>query len=145
MINYQQEFMCMAEQEIAPLAELEWEESGHPTEPLRIDWERYFDLEDQGVLKLFTARYEGNLVGYFVVIYINPLTTKGNPIAIYDAAYVDRNHRGIGRKLFSFVEKCVKEDGIQRVLASSSAKNPIGNLLERMGYQEIETKYEKVI
>jgi GNAT superfamily N-acetyltransferase len=145
MVTYQQEFMCMAEQEIAPLAELEWEESGHPTETLCIDWERYFDFEEQGILKFFTARDEGKLVGYFVVIYSVPFTTVGSPLAVYDAAYVDREYRGIGRKLFAFVEKCVKEDGIHRVLASSSVKNPIGNLLERMGYQEIETKYEKVI
>lgn len=145
MITYQQEFMCMAEDEIAPLAELEWEESGHPTETLCIDWDTYFDLEERGVLKFFTARDDGKLVGYFVVIYHTPLTTKGSPVAAYDSVYVSREHRGIGRKLFEFTEKCVREDGIYRVVASSSAKNPIGKLLERMGYQEIETKYEKVI
>ena len=58
MIKYQQEFLSQVEEEITPLAELEWEESGHPTEPL---------------------------------------------------------------------------------------KNPIGNFLTRMGYNEVETKYEKVL
>tara|TARA_R110002153_G_scaffold3546_1_gene17027 strand:+ start:751 stop:852 length:102 start_codon:yes stop_codon:yes gene_type:complete len=33
MIKYQQEFLSQVEEEITPLAELEWEESGHPTEP----------------------------------------------------------------------------------------------------------------
>jgi hypothetical protein len=37
VIKYQQEFLCLAEQEVTPLAELEWEESGHPTETLVID------------------------------------------------------------------------------------------------------------
>ena len=144
-VKYQQEFLCVAQEEIAPLAELEWEESGHPTEALCIDWDSYFDLEEKGLLKFFTARVEGRLAGYFVVIYMNPFTTKGKPIAIYDSVYVCRDYRGIGKKLFSFVEGCVKEDGVDRVLASSSAKNPIGSFLERMGYYEIETKYEKVL
>jgi hypothetical protein len=39
----------------------------------------------------------------------------------------------------------MKEDGIYRVVASSSIKNPIGKFLTRMGYNEIETKYEKVL
>lgn len=137
--------MCVAEQEIAPLAELEWEESGHPTETLCIDWDRYFHLEEQGVLKFFTARDGDRLVGYFVVIYVEPFTTKGSPVAVYDAVYVDREYRGIGRKLFRFTEECIREDGIYRVVASSSVKNPIGKLLERMGYFEVETKYEKVL
>ena len=144
-IKYQQEFLCFAEEEVSPLAELEWAESGHPTESLCIDWDSYLKLEEQGVLKFFTARDENKLAGYFVVMYTTPFTTKGSPIAIYDAVYVDRAYRGLGKELFSFVEKCVREDGIHRVLASSSAKNPICKLLERMGYTEIETKYEKVI
>ena len=51
----------------------------------------------------------------------------------------------VARRLFSFVESCIKEDGIYRVVASSSKKNPIGTFLNRLGYNEIETKYEKVL
>ena len=145
MVKYQQEFLCFAEEEVTPLAELEWGESGHPTETLCIDWDSYLKLEEQGMLKFFTARVEGKLAGYFVVIYTVPFTTKGSPLAIYDAVYVDRAYRGIGKDLFAFVEKCIREDGIYRVLANSSAKNPIGKFLERMGYKELDTKYEKAL
>ena len=145
--TYQQEFLCHSEDEVRPLAELEWEESGHPTEDLVIDWDSYFSLEEAGLLKFFTARKDNLLVGYFVVIVTQPFTTKGQLVACYDAVYVHKDHRKsmVARRLFKFVEACIKEDGIYRVVASSSKKNPVGTFLGRLGYSEIETKYEKVL
>jgi GNAT superfamily N-acetyltransferase len=147
MVKYQQEFLSLAEDEVTPLAALEWKESGHPTQELHINWDEYFRLEEAGHLKFFTARKEEMLIGYFVVLVVAPLTSKYNPMGVYDAVYVHKDHRKstVGKRLFKFVETCMKEDGIYRVLASSSAKNPIGNFLTRMGYHEIETKYEKVL
>jgi len=147
VIKYQQEFLCLAEQEVTPLAELEWEESGHPTETLVIDWESYFALEEVGRLKFFTARKDGLLIGYFVVIITSPLTTKGELVGSYDAVYVHKDYRKstVARRLFKFVEDCMKEDGIYRLIASSSSKNPIGRFLNRLGYKEVETKYERVL
>jgi len=146
MISYQQEFLSLCEQEVAPLAEMEWEESGHPTEGLCIDWDQYFALEEAGCLKFFTARDGTELVGYIVVIVVSPLTTKGSLLAVLDSVYVAKSHRGkTGYKLFQFVETCMKEDGVYRIMASSSAKNPIGPFLERMGYCEVETKYERAL
>ena len=60
VVKYQQEFLSHAEQEVTPLAELEWEESGHPTENLVIDWDTYFAYEGAGRLKFFTARDSGS-------------------------------------------------------------------------------------
>lgn len=146
MITYQQEFLSMCEHEVTPLAELEWEESGHPTEGLCIDWEQYFALEEVGALKFFTARKNKELVGYIVVIIMSPLTTKGSLVAVLDSVYVAKPYRGkTGRKLFDFVEICIRDDGVYRIVASSSAKNPIGAFLERMEYCEVETKYEKAL
>ena len=146
-VNYRQELISYAKDEIEPLAELEWEESGHPTQELKIDWDAYYDLESRGVLKFFTARQEGKLIGYFVVLCVTPLTAKGETIGYYDSVYVHKDYRksSVGKRLFKFVETCIKEDGIERVIASSSKKNPIGKFLNRMGYFEIETKYEKVL
>lgn len=147
VVKYQQEFLSLAEEEVAPLAHTEWEESGHPTSTLVIDWDSYFALEEIGRLKFFTARKDGILIGYFVVIITSPFTLKGELAGCYEAVYVDKDHRKsrVAYKLFKFVEACMKEDGVYRLVASSSKKNPIGNFLNRMGYSEMETKYEKVL
>ena len=70
---------------------------------------------------------------------------RGRRYAVIDAIYVAKEHRGIGRALFAFVEDCLKVEGIERLIASSSTLNPIGVFLSRIGYQEAETKYEKVL
>ena len=146
MTSYQQELLSLCEGEVAPLAEMEWQESGHPTESLCIDWDQYFALEDAGMLRFFTARKDGELVGYIVAIISSPLTTKGSLLAVLDSVYVAKPHRGrTGLRLFNFVEECMKQDGVYRIMASSSAKNPIGAFLERMGYYEVETKYERAL
>lgn len=147
MISLKQEILSLCEQEVAPLAEMEWAESGHPTEGLYIDWDQYFALEDAGVLKFFTARTEeGVLVGYIVVVVMSPLTTKGSLVAVLDSVYVAKRYRGMtGRRMFNFVEECMREDGVYRIMASSSAKNPIDAFLERMGYGVVETKFEKAL
>ena len=146
-ITYQEEFISYARHEVEPLAELEWEESGHPDCTLVIDWAAYFKMEEEGKIKFFTARAEGKLVGYFVVIIGSTLTTMGELVAAYDSVYVHKDYRKstVGKRMFDYVEKCIKEDGISRAVASSSSKNPIGNFLTRLGYNEIETKYEKVL
>lgn len=144
-VEFQQEFIVNCYKEIEPLARLEWEESGHPTEPLEIDWDTYFNLEGSGALKLYTCRHKDLLVGYFTVVLIRPLTMKNTPTAVLDAVYISKDHRGIGRRMFQCVEQNLKEEGYNRVLASSSVKNPIDDFLLRMGYTEAETKYEKVI
>jgi GNAT superfamily N-acetyltransferase len=147
MISYKQEFLIIAEQEVAPLAVLEWDESGHPTEDLDIDWVSYLSLEAEGKLKFFTARDDGLLIGYFVVLIMSPLTCKHEVMGYYDAVYVHKDYRKstVARRLFKFVEDCLREDKIYRVIASSSSKKPISKLLTRMGYTEIETKHEKVL
>ena len=144
-VKYRQEVLSLCEGEVEPLALLEWNESGSDTRDLNIDWESYFILEQQGKLKFFTVRKEGLLIGYFLVVVVAPLTIKGELMGCYDAVYVHKDYRKstVGKRLFKFVEECMKEDGISRVMASSSKKNPIGNFLTRMGYHEVETKYEK--
>jgi len=146
-ITYQQEFLSMCQDEVIPLTKDEWLESGHPTKELNIDCEAYSNMEYHGKLKFFTARDGKELVGYFIVILANPLTCKDILMGYYDSVYVVKSHRKslVGMNLFKFVESCLKEDGVDSVVASSSKLNPIGNFLNRLGYNEIETKYEKVL
>jgi len=145
-VEYKQEFLFLVQDEVQPLAELEWEESGHPTKELCIDWHTYTQLEDLGKLRFYTARVEGKLIGYFVVLVAAPLTTI-EVVGCYDSVYVHPDYRKsrVFMTLLKFVEKCLKDEGVTSVVASSSEKNPIDKLLSRVGYSPIETKHEKVL
>ena len=74
-VEYKQEFLHLTRDEVQPLAEEEWEESGHPTKELCINWDTYSELEGAGRLQFYTARADEKLIGYFVVLVGYPLTT----------------------------------------------------------------------
>ena len=146
-ITYQEEFISYARHEVEPLAELEWEESGHPTEALSIDWDAYYDLEGRSLLKFFTARKDGLLVGYFVVILSGLLTSKGEVIAIYDSVYVHKDYRKstVGKRMFDFVEKCLKEDGVSVLAINTKVHAPFDNLMQFLKFSLVERIYSKYI
>ena len=146
-VKLQQEFISYISYEIEPLAVDEWEESGDPTEALDINWEGYFALESSGNLKVFTARLDEELVGYIVVVTVAPLTNRTKVIGYFDSVFVVKSERksSIARRLIKFTEGCLKKDGINTVIASSSEQNPIGNFLTRLGYEAFETKHKKVL
>lgn len=148
-ITYQQESLVTVMSEIDELARLEWEEVQHDTDEkcLEPDWELFLILEDRGYLKIFTARSCGKLVGYFFAT-INPdLHSKGNFFVGNDAIFLHPNYRKgrVGIKLFQFTEKCLAEDGYDRLYVTTTEKNKIDRLMSYMGYKKVETRFLKKI
>ena len=144
-VNYQQEFLYDIRSEMEPLIEKDWQEVGSTDAPLNVDWEAYFLLEDTGKLKTFTARKNGDLIGYFLTISFNSLQSKGHTLITNDAIYVDPDHRGIGKHLFTFVERCLREDGHDSLIVTTTERYRIDRFLECMGYNKIETRFKKVL
>ena len=60
-MNYQQEFLDQVENDILVLIDLHYEEIALNQDKIKLnpDWEVYRALEDQGKLKVFTARSRG--------------------------------------------------------------------------------------
>lgn len=114
---------------------------------LNMDWDTYAKLEELGMLKIFTARDDSILVGYLWVIVSPNIHSKGSYTACDDGLFVVSSHRSksIAVKLIQFVEKCLKEDGIKTLHLVGTAEKPIDSLVERMGYNKIETKFQKVL
>jgi GNAT superfamily N-acetyltransferase len=130
-----------------PLLQQDWEEVGDHTLPLEPDVDAYLNLEDSGIIKTFTARVDNKLVGYFVVICSPSLQSKNAKIATNDVIFVDKAYRKllVGPRLFKFVERCLKEDGYERLYVATTEKHKIDDGLTRMGYRKIETRFEKVL
>jgi GNAT superfamily N-acetyltransferase len=145
--RFQQEFLSTVADEIHPLLQEDWDEIGDDHLPLDPDFEGYEELEARNLLRIFTARVDGTLAGYFVVIYVPSLQSKGQHLAINDTIFISKAYRGkmLGARLFKFAEQCVKEDGFERLYVVVTEKNDIGDNLCRMGYNKIETRYEKVL
>ena len=108
MITYQQESLVTTKEDARPLLEKHWEEIALNKDTIKLnpDWDAYADLEDAGILKIFTARSDGNLIGYFVVFVRSHIHYKDNLFAYNDILYLDKDYRKgfTGAKLMKFAE-----------------------------------------
>ena len=149
MIKYQQEFIDSVKSDILPLLHLDWLEIEHQKDIREFDpdWETYEALEQAGILKVFTVRSEGKLVGYYSCVVSPSLHSRGLLQAAVDAIYLHPDYRkGLtGYKLIKFAEKCLKEDNVKIILLGTTEVNPIDPLLLKLGYSKTEAKFEKVL
>lgn len=148
-INYQQEFLSSVKPDILPLLYLDWQEIEHlkGVRDFDPDWDAYETLELANLLRVFTVRAEGKLVGYYSCIISPSLHCKGLLQANAEVVYLHKDYRKglVGYKLFKFAEKCLKEDGIKVLHLTTTEVNPIDPVLSKLGYTKIETKFEKVL
>jgi GNAT superfamily N-acetyltransferase len=148
-ITYQQEFLDTVEKDIKPLIEEHWEEIALNKSVIKLnpDWEAYHSLEDNGILKVFTARSDKELIGYFVVLIRNHIHYKDHIFAANDVLFLKQEYRkGLtGAKLMKFAEKCLKEDGVSVLVVNTKRHKPFDGLLEWLGYSHVENVYSKYL
>lgn len=149
MIKYQQEFLVTAKPDAQELLEDHWEEIALNKGKIALnpDWEAYEDLETAGKLKIFTARDDDRMIGYFVVLVGPNLHYKDHIFAVNDILYLDKNYRKgrTGIKLIKFAEQCLKEDGASVLNINTKTHKPFDSLMEYLGFNLIERVYSKYI
>lgn len=148
-ITYQQEFLDTVEKDIKPLLQDHWEEIAVNKSVIKMnpDWDAYHNLEDNGALKIFTARSDDTLIGYFVVLIRNHIHYKDHIFAANDVLFLKQEYRkGLtGPKLMKFAEKCLKEDGVSVLVVNTKRHKPFDGLLEWLGYSHVENVYSKYL
>jgi GNAT superfamily N-acetyltransferase len=149
VIKYQQESLVTVKEDARPLLEKHWEEIALNKDKIKLnpDWDAYADLEDAGVLKIFTARSDGELVGYFVVFVKAHIHYRDHLFAYNDILFLDKEYRKgfTGAKLIKFAEKCLREDDVSVVVVNTKRHKPFDVLLNWLGYRHIENIYSKVL
>lgn len=149
MSSYQQEFLASVYIEIQELIKEHWQEIAVNKSKIKLnpDWDAYEELEKNNRLKIFTAREDGKLVGYFVVITGVNIHYKDHMFAQNDVLYLSKEHRKgfTGIKLIKFAERCLKEDGISVLNINTKAHKPFDKLLDYMRYNMVERVYQKYI
>jgi GNAT superfamily N-acetyltransferase len=149
MITYQQEFFVNIKEEIKSLIVKHWEEIALNKEVIKLnpDWDAYALLEDNGCLKIFTARSDGILVGYFVVIVRTHIHYKDHKFAGNDVLFLQEEYRKgrVGLKLINFAENCLKDDDVSVLVINTKCHKPFDGLLEYLGYTHIENIYSKLL
>jgi GNAT superfamily N-acetyltransferase len=148
-IKYQQEFLATVKDEIVPLLNSHWEEIALNKDKIKLnpDWEAYDNLEQVDKLKIFTARDDNKLVGYFVVIVGVNIHYKDHLFASNDIIYLSPEHRKgfTGIRLIKFAEKCLKQDGISVLTINTKVHQPFDKLMDFLKFRKIERVYSKYL
>lgn len=111
------------------------------------DWEGYARLDAVNALRIYTARKNDELVGYFVVIVSKSLHYRDHLFANNDVIFLAKPARkGLaGIKLIKFAIDSLAAEGITKLHINTKAHQPFDAILERLNFEEIERVYSLVL
>ena len=111
-------------------------------EDFELDKDRYLQMEDLNVLRAYTAREGGELVGY-AVFFITPHHHYARSLwATQDCIYFKPEHRGVNAYEFiEFTDEELRREGVEVVGRGVTKHKDYSGLLKNIGYEAIETNY----
>jgi L-amino acid N-acyltransferase YncA len=139
---FQVEAWSDCKSEIIALARQHHVECRVDSEPFELDEQTYDALEELGKLNVFTARDEGELVGYLVNIvtrhmHFNKLVSQ------HSGWFVRPDKRGIGYKLLKLSEDGLRAMGVQKMYGSHMTHKDASAAFNRLGWEAKEIHYTK--
>ncbi len=139
---------CIAEME--PLFADLWEDVAIDKDRFRAkcNHEKYNALDKAGILHLVTAREGKTLVGFFLVFVTpNAHYDGAGAMAFTDLYYLRPEcRRGAnGLKLFSFMEKTLREKGVVKIYSSHKLHRDRSEFLRFLGYVPSDMVYSKCL
>ena len=112
---------------------------------LDIDWPMYEKADELGKLRCFSARIDGELVGYVGHIVNLAPHYKGSLQAVQDVIFMAPERRGLfaGSRLIAYSDQCLAAEGVQVVYHHTKAAFPMDSILKRNGYELVDTLWAK--
>jgi hypothetical protein len=128
---------------LAPLLERHYSELGGTADvPLDIDRGRYEALDASELLRVFTVRVDGELVGYSChLVYAHAQTATVR--ATEEAIYISPPFRGIGQSFIRWCDTQLSDEGISHSYRTTKSSRNHGELLRRCGYAEQEVVFSR--
>lgn len=113
--------------------------------PLSPDLKVYGAAEFADILRIFTARQEGKLIGYEVFLVHNHPHYSTCRSANQDILFLSKDlRRGfMGYRFIKWADEMLKEDGVQVVFQHVKVSHDFSPLLKRLGYVEHDILYSK--
>jgi len=147
--TYQEESYAQVVDEIQPLIKSHWKEIASCKDKIKLNpnFNMYKTMNELGILRIFTVRDFGKLVGYFIVMCQPHLHYSDHVYAMNDIIYIDPEYRGstIAFKLLRSVEKRLKKDGVSVLMINMKVYAPFDRLLEKLNFENTERVYSKYI
>lgn len=173
VVTFQRERFVGVIEEGLPLLHAQWMELAHHQSviPLDPDWAWYEKADDNGLVRIFTARLNGRqLIGYAVFFVKKHPHYKTAMWAISDIFWLrqEMRHRrspllravrraiffvapglrkpGVGDSLFDFAERELQHEGVDVIHVVTKHSSPAAiTVLKRRGYRLIEHGLSKLL
>lgn len=143
------ENLAKVRREIEPLIKQHYDDIALNKDIIKLnpDWEGYARLDNINALRVYTARKDGELVGYFVVIVSKSLHYRDHLFANNDIIFLAKSARkGLtGVKLIKYAIESLAAEGITKLHINTKAHQPFDAILERLNFEEIERVYSLVL
>jgi hypothetical protein len=135
--------------QMAHLWPLHWQEVAVNRDQIKLDpdFDTYAAFANAGMLHIVVARKDGEVIGYHFSVVRPHLHYRQSLSAFTDIYFISPEYR-TGRtplRLFQFVEKTLKERGVQKMFTGTKLSLDAGPLFEHMGWTETERLYIKVL
>jgi len=141
------ECLASVKEDIKPLIEKHWELVALNQGKIKLNpnWEEYAKLDSAGTLRVFTARQDGELVGYCVLMVGRSAHYKDHIFANNDVLFVlpDSRAGATGYKLTKFAEDYCRDNGISLLNINTKVHLPFDSLMLSMGFDLVERIYSK--
>lgn len=128
--------------EILPLLQEHFLEiSAYPDIALDPDIDAYNEVEDKGCLRCYTARLNGELIGYAVFFVRHNLHYRQSLQAVQDVLFVSKPHRSgrVGYKLIRYSEDQLRAEAVQVVYHHVKVNTPqTVELFHKLAYESID-------
>lgn len=141
--------------ELWPLLKRQDAEVGDDALPLEPDWSRWFEYERAGILRIWAARHERQLVGYVVCLVTNGLNCASVLHGYGVLFWLAPEWRDglLGLRLLRSVELALKDLGVSVLRFNTndlfepdkSGRSRTGAIFTRAGFRAVETVYQKVL
>lgn len=133
--------------ELSPLTELSWSEANcAPAAHYEPDWNKYIQLNEMNLLRLFTVRnLEKKLVGYITFIVGPTLHSKNLKHALHDSMFILKPYRknGTAKSLISYAENLFKEEKVNTMIVTVMTHRDFSPTLKQLGFTHTESSFIK--
>jgi GNAT superfamily N-acetyltransferase len=146
-MEYQHERAADIVDEIKPLVKLHYDEiaTHKDLKVLDPDYDQYIHLDEIGMLRCFTVRDGGILVGYFLTIITPHIHYRTCRYALNDILFVHPDYRGTTipyRMIKGAMQDLRDEVGADILCIHMKIEYPFRSLLAKLGFLQTEENWE---
>jgi GNAT superfamily N-acetyltransferase len=105
------------------------------------EFAKYAELEKAGVVRAYTAREDGKLIGFALFFFTPHLHFKSKIFAMHDILYIIPEKRGFGHRFIKWCDEQLTADGADVIYFFVNGNFNYSPILRRCGYAHADDLY----